>query len=69
MITENRIRQRKSYLEFQEWFIFLQTKPTNQQILRKIYTLLDKKATFGSQTNAIYAEESLDLLIKDKKIK
>ena len=65
MIDNERIRQRKSYLMFKEWFAFLNTNPENKAILRKLYTTLDNKYAFHSKTQSTYAQESLDLLLED----
>ena len=62
-----RIRNRSSYIMFQQLYSFLETKPDIADILRKFYDILDARCSFGSRRNAEYAEESLDLVLKDKK--
>ena len=59
MRKTNLIRKRQSYLFFENWYKFLINKPTIKEILVKIYHILDSKSTFGSQTNANAAYESL----------
>ena len=66
---ERRIRERTSYRRFKQFLDFLDTKPTKSQILRHIHTDLDSQHRYGYATQANHAGESLDLLIKDKKLK
>ena len=61
-----RIRARASYILFQELYDFLEKRPAIVDILRKFYDILDGRYSFGSRKNAEYAEESLDLVLKDK---
>ena len=61
-----RIRNRSSYLLFQELYDFLEDRPAIADILRKFYGILDGRCSFGSRKNAEYAEESLDWVLKDK---
>jgi len=60
-----RIRNRSSYLLFQQLYDFLKTNPNMGNILRKFYEILDAKGGFGSRRNAEYAAESLDWVLKD----
>lgn len=62
---EDKIRNRQSYKLFKEWFEFLKANPTESAILKKLFYLLNSRCAFGSETNANYAWESLELLIKD----
>jgi hypothetical protein len=48
---------------------FLNTNPTKAQILRRFLEELDNARGFGSMTAATYAEESLELLLKDEGLK
>ena len=43
----------------------LRQTPSTADILRKFYEILDKRHTFGSMTHAVYAAESLELVLKD----
>ena len=61
-----RIRNRSSYLLFQQIYNFLKSKPDIADILRKFYDVLDGRCSFGSRRNAEYAAESLDWVLKDK---
>ena len=60
-----RIRARPSYHLFKGLYDFLKTNPSTADILRKFYEILDKRHTFGSMTHAVYAAESLELVLKD----
>lgn len=68
MTKEEKIRQRKSYIMFEEWFNFLQLKPNTSDILRKLYSILEHKRAFGSRAQSNYAHESLIQFIKDFKL-
>ena len=59
------IRNRSSYLLFQQIYNFLKSKPDMADILRKFYDVLDGRCSFGSRRNAGYAVESLEWVIKD----
>ena len=61
----HRIRNRSSYLLFQQIYDFLKKNPNMTEILRKFYEILDAKRSFGSRRNAEYAAESLDWVLKD----
>ena len=62
----HRIRNRASYLLFQQLYDFLNKKPSVADILRKFHDILDAKWSFGSERNAEYAAESLELVLRDK---
>jgi len=62
-----RIRNRASYLLFQQLYDFLTKKPSVVDILRKFHDILDARRSFGSIRNSAYAAESLDLVLKDNK--
>jgi hypothetical protein len=62
-----RIRGRSSYSLFQELYDFLKNKPDIADVLRKFYTTLDSRCSFGSRKNAEYAAESLGLVLEDNK--
>ena len=65
-----RIRARKSYKMFEEWYNFLPVHTSDTKlILQKLRTELDNHSAYGTQTMADYAKESLDQLCKDKNIK
>jgi len=60
-----RIRARASYRLFRELYDFLKGSPTTPAILRKVHDILDARRSFGSERNAVYAAESLELVLKD----
>jgi len=60
-----RIRNRASYILFQQLYEFLNKKPSVADILKKFNDILDSKRSFGSGRNARYAAESLDWVLKD----
>jgi len=65
MPSVEKVRKRKSYKMFLELHRFLESQPSEAEILNKIYEILDDKRAFGSRTHSIYAEESLKQLISD----
>jgi hypothetical protein len=60
-----RIRARSSYRLFNELYDFLSGKPGPADVLRKVHDILDARWSFGSERNATYAEESLELVLRD----
>jgi len=60
-----RIRRRASYRLFRELYDFLSGKPSPANVLRKVHDILDARWSFGSERNAVYAAESLELVLKD----
>jgi len=60
-----RVRARASYRLFRELYEFLSSRPTPADVLRKVHDILDARCSFGSERNAVYAEESLELVLKD----
>jgi len=60
-----RIRNRRSYAYFRELIQWLMTGPSVEEVARDIYRTLDEKHAFGSMANAEYAEESLELALRD----
>lgn len=67
-MKENNIRKRRSYGMFQELLEFLNGTPTTRAVLERVYELLDEKRGFGSERNSQCALESLNLLVKDKRV-
>ena len=65
MSDVKKIRKRMSYKRFREIYEWLQTKPEPEEILVKIYNLLDSYYAFGSGANSISAQESVNQLIQD----
>ena len=73
LIIENRIRNRSSY----KTFLILNEQLKSEGIdnpkhrciaLKYIHKTMDETHSYRSETNAVYAEESLNLLIKDKEL-
>jgi hypothetical protein len=60
-----RIRNRASYLFFEQLYDFLKDNPSVVDILRKFNDILDAKRSFGSERNAEYAAESLEWVLRD----
>ena len=63
-----RIRNRISYLFFQQLYEFLKGKPSVADTMRKFNDILDSKRSFGSRRNAECAEESLDWVLRDNEV-
>jgi hypothetical protein len=61
-----RIRARSSFFLFRQLYDFLKAKPSITQILWEFYDVLDTRSSFSSRTNAYYAAESLEGVLKDK---
>ena len=65
MVEPEKIRNRRSYKTFQELKAFLDKKPSKAKVLTKFHEMLDASNGYGSEKNANYARESLDLFIRD----
>ena len=61
----NRIRKRATYRVWKEILEFLNTNPSKEAIMRKIYSILDNYRAFGSTQHSIWALESLEQVIRD----
>ena len=68
-MEENKIRNRKSFQRFSEWAEFLIKQPRPQEILMKLFDEFDGRNAFGSETQAAYSRESLELVLQDKGLK
>jgi len=60
-----RIRKRRSYRYFKKLYKWLKTNPTPEEVLWKVYEILDRSHAFGSVQNAMYARESIELIVQD----
>lgn len=62
-----RVRKRKSYLFWKEVAEDYKNFSDEEReiIMRKINRILDKKRAWGTASHAIWAEESLELLLED----
>ena len=67
MSNEDKIRKRKSYMEFKDILDSIRNE-SSDVVLWKIYKMLDSRNAFGSKTASDYTSESISLLIKDEKI-
>ena len=64
--SKDKIRNRESYKMFLTISVaFDISKKTG---LEKVYDIMDNKSMFGSKTNALYARESLNQLLKTYKL-
>jgi hypothetical protein len=61
------IRKRLSYKFFQKELEFCSKPHTVEEQLRHLMNIIDDRNGWGSQTQANYAQESLELLLKDSK--
>ena len=68
MMDEERTRQRQSYRTFERLLGFLNRRPSTKTILRRFYRELDGARAFGSCRNSDFAYESMELLIKDRRL-
>ena len=60
-----KIRNRTSYLAFKELYRFLCNKPSIEDVVRRVFDMLDARRCFGSIRNANYAKESMELVLAD----
>ncbi len=60
------IRKRVTYQKFEKLYDELKGKPIDEQMM-SIFKLLDSMMAFNSHTSSVYAKESMELLLKDKK--
>lgn len=58
---EDKIRKRKSYLMFKEFY----EAGARREVLELLNHELNKRSAYGSNTAALYARESLNLFITD----
>lgn len=63
---EKKIRTRSSYWMFKEIADLLKKKSPEEDVLLKVFSILDGRRAFGSETNSAYARESLRLLMQDE---
>jgi len=61
-----RIRKRQSYRFFKKLYEWLKTSPPPEEILWKLFKILDDRHVFGSAANAEYARESIELILSEK---
>uniref|UniRef100_A0A6M3K3E7 Uncharacterized protein n=1 Tax=viral metagenome TaxID=1070528 RepID=A0A6M3K3E7_9ZZZZ len=59
------IRKRQSYTFWKQLHEWLSLPRTKEEIMMKIYEILDRKYAFGTASQAFYANESLNQILKD----
>jgi len=62
--TEDKIRLRVSYKTFEKFSLAFD-EGNKEKLLRLLYEELDNKRTYGSMKGSLYAQESLELFLKD----
>ena len=65
MVNEGQIRKRKSYLMFKKIAQMIK-QDKQEEILKFMHSSIDGRRGYGSETNSAYAEESLNLVIKEE---
>lgn len=68
-INHTRMKKRASYRRFDKFIQFLTDKESTNScadFLRLLHETLDDCRGYRSETNAAYAEESLDFIIKER---
>ena len=63
-MSEQLIKQRKSYKEWKRFYEFIRDMPA-KEVLVEIYRIMDQRRCFGSATNADYVQESIELILKE----
>ncbi len=58
-------RKLKWYQTFRSFSEFVSTKPEPAELVRRVYDLLNSWYAFGSSSNAISAEASMELALRD----
>lgn len=66
---DDRIRKRVSYSVWKQMAEFLDSKPVVPEILRYFHNHLDTNHMYGTEQQAMWSEESLELAIRDRAIK
>lgn len=66
MKQKDKIRNRQSYKFWVSLIKFLNRNPSKASVLKRIHNLIDDYQGFGSRTNSIYSNESLNQAIKDR---
>jgi len=67
-MEDERIRKRISYRMFRDFLDIMEKEPFKKAVLTRLFELLDAKHCFGSETMAMHARESLELLLKDREV-
>ena len=65
MATEAQIRKRKSYIMFKKIAQMIK-QGKQEEILKFMHKSTDERNGYGSETNSVYAEQSLNLVIEEE---
>ncbi len=65
MATEAQIRKRKSYIMFKKIALMIK-QGKQEEILEVAHKSIDGRDGYGSETNSVYAEQSLNLVIDEE---
>ena len=65
MTTEAQIRKRKSYIMFKKIAQMIKQRK-QEEILKLVHKSIDGRNGYGSETNSVYAEQSLNLVIDEE---
>jgi len=62
---EDKVRGRSSYTKWKDMLEFMKTQPSPESVLRYFHNFMDGNHMYGTEKQARWSEESLELLIKD----
>lgn len=65
MANEKQIRNRKSYRMFKKIAQMIK-QGKKKEILKAIHKFIDQRRGYGSETNSLYAEQSMNLVIDEE---
>jgi len=65
MATEAQIRKRKSYIMFKKIAQMIK-QGKQEEILKFVHKSIDERNGYGSETNSVYAEQSMNLVIEEE---
>ena len=65
MATETQIRKRKSYIMFKKIAQMIK-QGKQEEILKFVHKSIDDRNGYGSETNSVYAEQSLNMVINEE---
>ena len=63
---EDKIRSRQSYMYWKKVIPYFKQPHTQKEQVENLYSTLDSWSAFGSQTNADYNKESMELAMKEE---
>ena len=65
-LKKAQIRKRQSYKDFKDLLEVIKNAKFKYEILRAVYNLMDRKRAFNYAKHSVFAEESIEQLIKDE---